>query len=459
LNRVYLLFFAACLGLVLFFHQGRSFNPVSRLLTVFAVVEDHTLRADRFRSETGDYAEVGGHTYSDKAPLSSFLVLPFYAAYRQAFRGPLTEVDKEVACHLGTVLGAAVPFALFALMLLWRLLGQRTGPRAAVWWTLGGAFGTCLANYGGTFFGHMLAATLFLGSYVLACEREERFVLAGFLGGCAVVTEYPLVLTQVLIAIYLVIGPDRWRRTLRYGLGALPMALCMFAWNRAVTGRWLDFPYSHVPAAWAPMQHAFGIRLPDPSAAWELAFGQYRGLAFYASILLVCVPALLLRFAGPPRRRTLVLALLGSLFLFVSAYFKWDGGWCTGPRHLAPLIVLGVYEGVAALARLRRGRVIFASLAVWGALLTVCASATDCLPAENFQRPAFEVFFPRALRGDATPHNLASELLRVHTSGTLLPIWIGLLLLAGWGLGRALERAQRRRQDIAAVLAAPRALG
>lgn len=459
MSRAYLLFSAACLVLVLFFHQGRSFNPVSRLLTVYAVVEDHTLRADRFRQETGDFAEIAGHTYSDKAPLSSFLVLPVYALYRQLFRGPLTEVDKEVACHIGTAVCAALPFALFALLLLVRLLRERAPPRTAVWLALGAAFGTCLANYGGIYFGHLLAATLFLASYVLACERQERFVLAGFLGGSAVVAEYPLVLTQVLITLYLLLGTDRWRRTLRYGLGALPMALAMVAWNRAVTGRWLDFPYSHVPAAWAPMQHAFGIRLPDPSAAWELAFGQYRGLAFYAAPLLLCVPALMARFAGPPRRLVLVLALLLSAFVFVSAYFKWDGGWCTGPRHLAPVIMLALYEGVAALARMRRGRVIFASLAVWGALLSVCASATDCLPPESFQHPAFEVFFPKALRGEVTPHNLASELLRVHAGGALLLAWGALALLAAWWLAKGVEAAALRSRAIADVLAAPRSLG
>jgi hypothetical protein len=279
-----------------------------------------------------------------------------------------------------------------------------------------------------------------LGAYILACEREHRFVLAGFLGGCSVVTEYPLVIAQAAIVVFLLTGPDRWQRSLRYVAGALPMAFLMFLYNKAITGRWTDFPYSHVNASWEPMRLAFGIRAPDPLAMWELAFGQYRGLAFYASILIVLLPALVKGFAGPPRRRLLVLGLLGTYFLFVSAYFKWDGGWCTGPRHLVPVLVLTIYEGVAALAHQKRGWILFALLAFWGIALSISAAATSSIPPESNQHPAFEVFFPRVWSGDLTSHNLGVEL-GLKNGRYLLFVWAALFLGGAWLCGWLFARA------------------
>ncbi|MHB8419514.1 MAG: glycosyltransferase family 39 protein [Myxococcales bacterium] len=438
---LYPAFGGLCLLLVLFFHQGLSSNPSSRLLTVYALVEGHSLKADRWRGETGDFAEIGGHTYSDKAPLASFVVLPFYWAARHFDRRPWGHDQKELAGHLGTVLAAGVPFAIFAVLLLARLLREGLRPRAAVWAALAAAFGTCIVNCGNTFFGHMLAGTLFLGSFILACELERDFVLAGFLGGCAVVTEYPLVLTQAAILGYLLLGPDRWRRASRYVLGAAPMAFLMFLYNHVVTGRWSDFPYSHVNTSWAAMRVAFGIRAPDPSAIWELLFGQFRGVAFYASILLLLLPALALRFPGPPRRRTLVFVILSSYLLFIGSYFMWNGGWCTGPRHLVPVIALAVYEGVGALAHMKRtGRLTFALLAAWGVVLSVCASATDSIPSDGIQHPAFEVFFRHIATGDLTPHNLLAELGFKIGGRLLLAPWFAILLGGALLLGWAAER-------------------
>jgi hypothetical protein len=410
MRRVYCLLIVFATALALFFHQGRSWNVDSRLLTVYAIVEHGSLRADAWKGETGDYATINGHTYSDKAPLSSFLVAPFYWGWRvhEHFR-PQSYRDHEAANHLAIVVASAIPFALFAALVFARVRRRARTPRAAVWIALMAVCGTCLLNYGGFFLGHMMAAMLFIAAYRLAVDRERSFLFAGFLGSCAVLTEYTLVLTQVIVCAYLLLGPDRWRRFGLYVGGAVPGAIGMFVYNRIVTGKFTDFPYSHVPDSWAPMQTAFGLRLPDPSAAWELLFGQYRGLAFYAPTLLLFLPLIALRFDGPRRRRNLVLFLSTAYVVLISSYFKWDGGWCTGPRHLAPIIALGTYEGAGALAAIRRGRVMFTLLAVWGALVAVCASATDCIPPETWKAPAFEVFFPRVLHGDLNDHVLLFE--------------------------------------------------
>ena len=432
--------------LVVFFHHGLGWNPSSRLLTVYALVDDHELAADDFKKETGDYAEVNHHIYSDKAPLSSFMVLPFYWVIRYAEVGAQTERDREMGNHIGVLVASAFPFVAFALLMLVRSLREDDNAKRVVWLTMAGAFGTCLANYGGTFFGHMLAAALVLGGYVLACEREEHFAIAGALGGLSVLAEYPVAVTQMLIFGYLLLGPQRWRRAFLYGAGAFPMALLMLAYNKLITGKWLDFPYSHVPEMWHEMHKAFGIRLPDPSAMWELLFGQYRGLAFYAAPLLLLVPLLITSFAGPRRRQLLVLTLMGGNLLLIGSYFKWDGGWCLGPRHLAPLMTLGMYEGVAALARVKRFRGLFYVLCAWSGLVSIMGSATDSMPGEGFHSPAFEVFFPKFWKGELSDHILFSDR---HLLGDwalpngryLIFVWLALFGISSWLLARYAAKA------------------
>jgi hypothetical protein len=439
----HLLFSGTCLLLVLFFHGGLTSNPVSRLLTVFAVVEDHTLRADRWRSLTIDYAQIDGHIYSDKAPLSSFVVLPLYWAFRAPSHRAQVPTDRGAANHLAVFIAAGVPFAIFALLLLWRALRGGIAPGRAVWTALGAAFGTCLASYGGIYFGHMLASTLFLGAYVLAVERQQRFVLAGFLGGCAVLAEYPLALTQALLLGYLALGPRPRYRALRYVLGAVPPALALLAYNAAVTGRPLELAYAHVPAQWAAMRTHFGIRLPAPASAWELVFGQFRGAAFFAPVLLVLVPLVVLHFDGPPGRRRLVLLTMASYLALIASYFKWDGGYCVGPRHLAPVIALALYEGIGALARAPRARPAFALLSCWGVVLNLVAGATENMPADTEPRPAFEVFVPHLIRGEINRHNLFAEW-HLPSGRYLLLVWwvlfVALAALCSRAFARPLER-------------------
>jgi hypothetical protein len=423
----------ACVLLVLFFHQWAGWNGNSRLLTVYALVEEGTLRADRWRGLTGDYAELDGHLYSDKAPLASFVVTPFYWVWRHGAREPQTAHDQEAAIHIADTVACAIPFAVFAMLVFRRLARRGLSLRAVVWITLGAAFASPLRCYGSQFLGNMLAATLFLGAYVLAVEDEDNFELAGLLGGLAGAAEYPLILSNAVVLFYLLLGQDRWRRSARYVFGASAPAILLLLYNRQITGHLFDFPYAHENSHFPQMHTVFGMALPSPNALWELTFGQYRGALFYAPALLVLLPLLVLRFDGPARRRRVVLALMGSQLLLISSYFMWNGGFCVGPRHLALFMALGLYEGVAALAGEPRWRLAFALLSAWGILLNLVAVATDALPNDTWHSPVFEIFFPRIQQNDINSHNLLAEAGLPNHRYTLA-VWLGALVVAGLAL-------------------------
>src|SRR6185503_12099361 len=70
-----------------------TWNPVSHLDLTRAVVERGTLSIDAWVDNTGDRALAGGHWYTEKAPLPSFLAVPAYVVVHatQYVRGEAPE--------------------------------------------------------------------------------------------------------------------------------------------------------------------------------------------------------------------------------------------------------------------------------------------------------------------------------------------------------------------------------
>lgn len=71
-------------------------NQNSRLDMVVAVVEDGTFQIDKYVDNkyvghTVDYAKIGGHYYSDKAPGAAFLGIPVYAVLKRFLDLPIMD--------------------------------------------------------------------------------------------------------------------------------------------------------------------------------------------------------------------------------------------------------------------------------------------------------------------------------------------------------------------------------
>ena len=76
------LFSVLFISYVYVFPRWADPNQNSRLDMVVAVVDDGTFQIDRYVSNTVDYAHVGEHYYSDKAPGAAFLGIPVYWGVR-----------------------------------------------------------------------------------------------------------------------------------------------------------------------------------------------------------------------------------------------------------------------------------------------------------------------------------------------------------------------------------------
>jgi hypothetical protein len=420
-------FVVAVAALAMVFHGGLTANPAARLLTVFGIVENGSLRADRWFDLSIDGALVAGHVYSDKAPLSSFLVVPFYWLWRVVERGPQTAADMNVAVIMGDLVTAALPFGAFAA-LLQRHAARSTSQRDAVWIALLAAFGTCVFGSAGTYLGNVLAGALLVFAYHFATSAPERHAyVAGLLAGLAVLAEYPLFVGAAILGVYL--ATRGAKLAIRYAAGALPCAVAMFAYDAAITGSPFDFPQRYVrPQFFPPWGRRFALDAQALHAARALLFSEYRGLFVYAPMLLLLLPLAVMR-AESAARRGVFLAIAIGQFAVVASYWAWDGGWSIGPRHLVALTMLLVYEGVGALARTPRARPWFAGLASIGLALNLVAVATNP-PFQGAERPFRQLYWPAFLRGEIAPDNVFREL--GHPCGLWgLAIWCGLFLLSG----------------------------
>jgi len=89
-----LLFLVLLITYVYVFPRWADPNQNSRLDMVAAVVDDGTFQIDKYVTNTVDYAKVGEHYYSDKAPGVAFIGIPVYAGLKLVLNLPIERVDR-----------------------------------------------------------------------------------------------------------------------------------------------------------------------------------------------------------------------------------------------------------------------------------------------------------------------------------------------------------------------------
>jgi hypothetical protein len=421
--------------------------------------EEGRYAIDTYEKFTMDKSFVNGHYYSDKAPLTTWMVLPFYGAVK-LLHVPEPAADKIrwlTVLLLGDLICGTVPFVLL-VWLVFRTLVRETSPRTAISLSMVPLYGSFVFAYAGVFMSHVLAGALLVGSYVLL-KRRTHLILCGLLLGLAVLAEFPTALAVPIWAVAIVRGSratssesgsavSNRRELVQFILGGIPCAVALLWYNHAITGSFIKMPYDYeVEAAFSDMRSGYGINLPQPAALWGLLFSTYRGMFVYAPALIVIAFAYLLT-RGRKVFREAASTPLGVLaiayLLLISSYFVWWGGWAYGPRHLIPLAMLLFYEGLPMLARARgyRGWV-YAASAAGVAMVWVAKSTALYIMPEQFSNPVFDIALPaflnRQLRHDALP-----TLLFGVDPWTASWIWVGLFVLGVVGLCTLAERVALR---------------
>ncbi len=375
------LFLLLLLSYTYIFPRWADPNQNSRLDMVVAVVDDGTFQIDRYVHNTVDYAKVGDHYYSDKAPGAAFLAIPVYAGLRLALDLPVMDglmarlsqhdafkatlradgsgiLAEKVRFALAqaaiTFVVAAVPSALLGVLLFRWLacLTLQVWPRLVV--VLGYGLLTPAFAYAGAFYGHQLSAALLFGAFYLAFRIGESanrrmgesaanthfwsLVAIGLLLGYSVVTEYPTLLMVSILYLYTCYAvvkssvpnftlstvyrlPSASRVYRQMGWVTMPAALVAAGWmayNTAIFGSPLELGYSH-SELWTEQHHTgfMSLNLPHAAAMWGITFGLFRGLFVLSPWLLLALPGFWLWYRSGRYRAEWLAALASAVVIFL----------------------------------------------------------------------------------------------------------------------------------------------
>ncbi|MCS6827384.1 MAG: DUF2079 domain-containing protein [Caldilinea sp.] len=459
---------------IYFFPRWADPNQNSRLDMVFAVVEDGTFQIDKYVANTVDYAKVGEHYYSDKAPGAAFLGIPLYAGLRplletpllgaltmrleshRAFAGTLrpegTGVSAQkvrfaiVQVYLSFFVSALPTAALAGLLFLWlRAVTPLVWPRITI--ALGYGLATPAFAYANAFYGHQLAAfLLFVAFFLLARAPAQigarRAWLIGLALGYAFITEYPVALMVAPIGLY-ALYHFRKRRQLKPLLwlivGGTMVAAGWMAYNTAVFGGPLELGYSR-SELWTQQHHTGFMSLTAPTfdAVWGITFSPFRGLFLLSPWLLSALPGFVLWWRSGVLRGEwwLTLAVAVGMFLFNASSSMWWGGFAVGPRYLLPMLPFFVLPVAFVLVVwgkrlwLRIGMalsLLWSFVAVWSMTL-----AEQAFPSDALRNPWAEHVLPSWAVGNIA-RNLGTVLgLEGVWSLTPLVLLLALATVAWW---------------------------
>jgi hypothetical protein len=422
--------FVLALGVYAYFFQAGGWNQNVRFDLTRAIVEQHTLVLDDYIANTGDYAFVDRHYYSDAAPGLSVLAVPVYAAVHPLARGPRVRGwIVHLGAYLSTLICVALPSALTLTMLFRVAIALGAPATAAAALGLAWAFGTLALPYATLFYSHQLtAALLFIAFGLLVTVRlasrwtASRMLVVGCLLGSAIATEYPSALAVAAIGAYALALVRPRGRLVWMALGAALPLLALAAYHTAAFGGPLTTGYGATGDRARDGGLFLGITLPSARVLQKVVLSPGRGLLRHAPWLILGVFGAV-RMVRDRTRRPEGLACLGVIVLglcFNSALTQTPGDWAAGrgigTRHLVPSLPFYVLAMVGLTGDWwRRPRVRALVGAAFSALVVISASrmliATAVHPEVPLVDDPFEDYLLPRWRAD----QVAVNTIPVHT--------------------------------------------
>ncbi len=378
-----------------YFQAGGGWNQNSQFDLTRAIVERHTFAIDAYAFNTGDVARSGDHLYSNKSPALSWIAAIPYAIFYSIERA--TGVDpgaiEAIAfnAYLCTLMCVALPGALIPAM-LYRY--GRTKGFSAPWAALialTAALATQLLPYSTIFMLHVTS-----GALLLFAVTSRRSVAAGVATGLATAMNYLCAPALLILAL-------TRKRKARFVAGAIPPLILLAIYQKICFGSFFTLSLGKEDERFLTEGLTFGIfRLPTLDAILGISVSSYRGLFYFAPVLIMAIGGAILWFRERVDRRDLIgISLIFVTFFIINSSFNgWDAGFGIGARYLVPAIPL------LALAMLRcRGwlRPMLAGLAAISLVINFAATAVDPQPSGTIPRPLTQYIFPLLIHGHFSP--------------------------------------------------------
>ena len=345
-----------------FFPPHNNPNELSRFEAVVAYVESGTFSIDETVRRFGDQMDESiwnGRTYSNKAPGLIFAAVPVYRLLRVFFPEP--REGWSIVFVLTRFFTVSLVCFLALSRFARRLEGQARVPGTAAAIACAVAFGTPFLFYSRTFFSHAWTASLLFLAWDLIGRSEETprrrsvfLFAAGLLAGWAAISEYPAALVAIVLAARVVAGA-RERRTSGaafFAAGAVPALALLAAYDAVCFGSpWRLSSACEAFPAYAVLARRPLLGFGPPTLAGLLGtlFSPRRGVLVFSPFLLWSIGGWLSWWRSGRDRRDCVftLAIVLAVWLPITGYANWDGGWSLGMRYLLP----GLFFAAMAIPR------------------------------------------------------------------------------------------------------------
>lgn len=429
-----------------------SSNSVTRMALIFAMIDHHALAIGDFARLTIDKALSEGSYYADKPPALSFTALPFVAAFVWAARAlhfaaqPIVDGRLTPFYGLATAVAAFFTGGLFgaaSAAMFYRLARHWQASRsAALFGALAFGVATPVLGWASVFFAHVTAgACLFLAfaGIVLGAERaasKRRDALAGLVAGLllawAAMVEPTAAPAAALIAgfgLWTLRRLDGRRRAVIAGaalLGGIAGVLPTLIYNAAAFGSMFHLGYESVTGFAEMKRGLFGITWPRPEILYNLIFGGYRGILWFAPLLAAAPLAYWAAFRALPTGAALT--LLGvpvAYFLLISGFVYWWGGWSTGPRYLVPSLAFLTMPLVFLWQRSGEGaRLALAGFAVVSAADALACASVSMMTPERYANPIFDFILPLFVGGHVRNALTMAGLRGLATLAAIPVLWL-----------------------------------
>lgn len=427
-----------------------------------------------------------GLLYSAKAPGTSYLGVPVYAAAKAAYSAAGKPLSKDATIwwlRLGAVVLPSIAFLWLFYAFLGRFVSEEPGRWIRDVTTIGLGLGTMHLTYGMMFAGHVLASAALFGAFAListardpaARSRLLRFAGAGFLVAASVAFEYPTLLMTLPVLIFALVARPGLKGVLAFGAGGLPPFIGVAAFHHVAFGAIHKTPYTTLENVGFVRDIApgfMGLHEPTLEAFWGSFFVPFNGMFFFSPWMALVLPAAAFaiaravnvrrgRAAPDSARAELAVALWVVLLytIFITCHSLWRGGWTLGPRYIVGFVPFAAFAIAVAASRLvsRAPRAVAillgGSVAASVFVTFTCSLVSQGFPFEFFN-PFVEVALP--LVRDGWVARNAGNFLGLHGLASIAPLLalVGALVLLVLIVGPAAPALSRAsRAAVAALLA------
>jgi hypothetical protein len=383
-----------------FFFGGTGWNQDATFAMTRALVEQRTVSIDHIHTESEDVAFVGNHIYSNKAPGLSFMAsIPYSVLYViERHRGidvgaPLIEGRNQYLCSVVICAGSA---ALIALLIFHIGIENAASERSALAAALLTSLATQILPYSTMLYPHVPNAAALLLAF--EWSRRGKNAAAGAAAGVSALLNYLCLPVVLFFAIDSVMRSERRLKAARNFVAgsAIPLALLVI-YQESVFGALFRNPITK-NARFVSHGASFGIVSGFSfEALFGITFSSYRGLFYFAPILILSLPGILNRLRQRIRVGEIVLisAIAALFFAFNVTFNGWSGGNGFGPRYLIPIIpFFGLF-----LMNARAPRWLFATLGSISFAFCFIATAVNPQVFEHIHDPFWGDLLPTLITG------------------------------------------------------------